>query len=64
MLGLFTFEVLFEQIDLVVLSDAVASGVGQLRGCHLVSEVHLSKHLLLVLQHVVRLGMVRFLGPA
>lgn len=64
MLWLFTLEILFEQVDLIVLLDAVASSVSQLRSSHLEAEVNFSQHLLLIFQDVEGLGMVEFLGPA
>lgn len=64
MLWLFTIEIFFEQVDLVVLPDAVASSVSQLRSSHLEAEVNFSQHPLLILRDVEGLGMVEFLGPA
>ena len=64
MLWLFTFKVLFEKVDLIVLLDAVPSSVCQLGGGHLEAEVDFSQHLLLILQDVEGLSVIEFLGPA
>jgi len=63
-LWLFTFKVLFEKVDLIVLLDAVASSVGQLGGGHLETEVDFSQHLLLILRDFLGLSVIEFLGPA
>lgn len=63
MLWLFTFKILFEQVDLVVLLDAVAGSVSQLRSSHLEAEVNFSQHLLLILRDIELLGVIEFLGP-
>ena len=64
MLLLFTFKVLFEKVDLIVLLNAVASSVCQLGGGHLETEVDFSQHLLLILLDVWGLSVIIFLGPA
>jgi len=61
---LFAIEVLFEEVDLIVLPDAVAGSVGELGGGHLEAEVYFSQHLLLVLGDIEGLGVIEFLGPA
>ena len=63
MLGLFTSEVLFEEVDLVVLEDAFGGALGHTLGSLRETEGGLSVHLLLVLGNLSRLGGVVFDGP-
>jgi hypothetical protein len=63
-LGLLAVEVLLEEIDLVVLADALLSGVHQVGSSALKAEVDLTEHLLLILGNVESLGVVELLGPA
>jgi hypothetical protein len=63
-LGLFSVKVLFEQIDLIVLADALLSGVCKVSCCGLEAEIDFTEHFLLILGDVKSLGMVEFLGPS
>jgi len=63
-LSLFSVEVLFKQIDLVVLADALARRVYQVGGGRLETEINLTKHLFLILGNVQSLSVVELLGPA
>ena len=63
-LGLLSLEVLFKQIDLVVLSDAVNGTGHQVTSGRGESEVLISVESLHVLGHIRGLGVVSVLGPS
>jgi hypothetical protein len=63
-LGLLSVKVLFEQINLVVLADALLGGVRKVSSCGLKAEIDFTKHFLLVLCDVKGLSVVKFLGPS
>ena len=64
MLGLFTSEIFFEEINFVVLQDAFDGALGHALGCLGESESGLSVHLLLILGNLCWLGGVVFDWPS
>ena len=64
LLGFFAGEVLLEQIDLVVLADALVGRVDEVGGGRLEAEVALTDHFLLILCDIKGFSVVEFFGPA
>lgn len=60
----FAFEVLLEQIDFVVLLDALFRVRDEVSGSREVAKQRVPQHFFLILQYVIRLEVVQFFRPA